>query len=238
MGLEISGLVVNSGGRAVLPGLTCTAPAGRLTGVFGPPGSGKSTLLRCIAGAQEIAAGEIRTGGTPRRAGYAPGVESIYPELSVVRNVRYFATVWRASRAAADRALAEVEMSALAGEVAGALPAEPRARLSLACALVGEPEVLALDGLTDGLDPVARNDLWARFGALAARGTTVLAAGRALDDALRCDHVLLLNRGELVGEGTPGDLLGGVTSMEHAFVRLSGGSGPIRPDRALAEVAR
>lgn len=252
-GLEVGGLVALVGGRAVLREVTCVVPVGRVFGVLGPPGSGKSTLLRCVVGAQEVGAGEVRVlgmrAGAPelrRRVGYAPGARSIYLDLTAGQNVRYFAAVWGISRAAADRVLAEVEMSDVASERAGSLPVDLQARLSLACALVAAPEMLVADELTAGLDPVARGDLWGRYGALAARGRTVVVASQVLDDALLCDRVLLLCDGRLVGEGTPEDLLGrtDATNMEQAFVRLRGrhgvGARPSRPAaaRVPVEVAR
>ncbi|WP_051342971.1 ABC transporter ATP-binding protein [Pseudonocardia spinosispora] len=244
--LEIRDLVVTTGGRTVLHGISCAAPAGCLIGVLGPRGSGKSTLLRAVVGAQEIHAGQVRVldapAGTPalrHRVGYAPAATSTYPDLTVLGNARYFASLWSLSRRAADQALAAVELSEHADRLAGALPIPLRARLSLACALVSAPQVLVLDEPGEGLDPVSRCDLLARLGALAVRGTTVIVAGDDLDDATRCDRVLLLHGGRVIGDGTPDELLHrtGTTHPEEAFVRLCGTPSPRPADRTPVEVA-
>lgn len=108
------------------------------------------------------------------------------------------------------------------GQLVGDLSGGQRGRASLACALVGRPEVLVLDEPTVGLDPVLRVELWARFADLAAAGTTLLVSSHVMDEAARCDRLLLLREGELLADSTPDRLRAesGTTDLDEAFLRV------------------
>ncbi len=227
--IKVRDLIVILGGRRILHGLTFAVPSGQVTGLLGPSGCGKTTLMRCVVGAQQINSGEIRILGMAagaaalrHRVGYVTQAFSIYTDLSARDNVRYFAAVYGTSRAAADQALADVALADRADQKVSTLSGGERARVSLACALLAGPELLVLDEPTVGLDPVLRHDLWARFHALAASGTTLFVSSHVMDEASRCDRLLLMRDGRLIADDTPQALrtATGTADLEEAFLRL------------------
>ncbi|MEV4467182.1 ABC transporter ATP-binding protein [Micromonospora echinofusca] len=234
--IAVSDLVVERGGRRVLHGVNARVPRGSVTGLLGPSGSGKTTLLRAVVGVQVVGAGTVtvlgRPAGSPelrRRVGYLTQAPSVYADLTVRENARYFAALHGRGRAEADRAVAEVGLGSAAGQLVGTLSGGQRSRASLACALVGEPELLVLDEPTVGQDPVLRADLWARFHAMAAAGTTLLVSSHVMDEAARCDRLLLIREGRLIADDTPDAVraAAGTDDLDEAFLRLirAGGAG-------------
>ena len=229
--IEVRNVGVTLGGRPVLDGLSFTVPAGQVTGLLGPSGCGKTTLMRCVVGVQRIDRGEVRVLGMPagspplrRRVGYVTQTPSVYGDLSARDNARYFAALYGVSRAAADRTLAEVGLADRSTQKVGTLSGGERARVSLACALLAAPELLVLDEPTVGLDPVLRQDLWARFHALAAAGTTLFVSSHVMDEAGRCNRLLLMRDGVLVAADAPDAIrtATGTDDLEEAFLRLIG----------------
>jgi ABC-2 type transport system ATP-binding protein len=227
--IEARDLVVAIGGRGILHGLSFAAPAGKVTGLLGPSGCGKTTLMRCVVGVQQVSSGELRVLGTPAgsaslrpRVGYVTQSPSIYSDLTVRDNARYFAAVHGVSPAAADRALADVALADRADQLVSTLSGGQRARASLACALLAGPELLVLDEPTVGLDPVLRQDLWARFHALAQAGTTLFVSSHVMDEADRCDRLLMMREGRLIADETPQALraAAGTDDLEEAFLWL------------------
>ncbi len=203
-------LRVVRGGRVVLPDLTCSVAAGQVTGLLGPSGGGKSTLIRAIVGVQRVRSGTVEVLGRPagaaelrRRVGYVTQAPSVYGDLSVSENLRFFARVLGVSPGAAAGAIEHVDLTDHAGSLVGRLSSGQRSRVSLAVALLGSPDLLVLDEPTVGLDPVLRRDLWGLFHRLAAGGQTLLVSSHVMDEAHRCDRLLLLRNGELLAEGTP-----------------------------------
>ena len=227
--VTVSDLAVERGRRTVLHELSCAVPAGRVTGLLGPSGSGKTTLLRALVGVQRVRSGEVTVLGEPagspglrRRVGYVTQAPSVYPDLTVRENTRLFAALYgRGARDAVD-AVAAVGLSDASGQLVADLSGGERSRASLACALVGEPELLVLDEPTVGLDPVLRVDLWDRFHALAGAGTTLVVSSHVMDEAGRCDRLLLLREGRLLSDSTPARLRAesGTDDLEEAFLRL------------------
>ncbi|MEW2377800.1 ABC transporter ATP-binding protein [Micromonospora sp. NPDC047812] len=227
--IAVRDLVVERGGRRVLHGVSARVPRGSVTGLLGPSGSGKTTLLRAVVGVQVVGAGTVtvlgRPAGSPelrRRVGYLTQAPSVYADLTVRENARYFAALHGRGRAEADRAVAEVGLGSAAGQQVGTLSGGQRSRASLACALVGEPELLVLDEPTVGQDPVLRADLWARFHAMAAAGTTLLVSSHVMDEAARCDRLLLIREGRLIADDTPDAVraAAGTDDLDEAFLRL------------------
>ena len=227
--IEVEDLVVDRGRRRVLHGIGCTIPAGGVTGLLGPSGSGKTTLIRAIVGAQIVRSGRVTVLGEPagsaslrRHVGYVTQAPSVYADLTVRENARYFAALHGLGAAEADRAIADVGLAGAAGQLVGNLSGGQRSRASLACALIGAPRVLVLDEPTVGQDPVLRADLWARFHALAAAGTTLLVSSHVMDEAGRCDRLLLIREGLLIGDGTPAAIRAsaGTDDLDEAFLRL------------------
>ncbi|MFD0559670.1 ABC-2 type transport system ATP-binding protein [Stackebrandtia endophytica] len=228
-GVQITELNVNRGGRSVLTDFTCEIPPGRVTGLLGPSGSGKTTMMRAIVGVQRIRSGTITVlglaAGDPRlrrRVGYVTQEPSIYADLSVAANVTYFATLYGVGAAEAHTAIGDVGLSEAADQLAGNLSGGQHARASLACALVAHPELLILDEPTVGQDPVLRRDLWQHFHRLAETGTTVLVSSHVMDEAARCDRLLLIRQGRLIADDTPDGLrrTTGETDLEAAFLSL------------------
>jgi ABC-2 type transport system ATP-binding protein len=156
------------------------------------------------------------------RVGYVTQAPSIYDDLTVRENIRFFARMVGADLDSADRAIATVDLESHAGVLAGRLSGGQRSRVSLASALVGEPELLVLDEPTVGLDPVLRRDLWRLFHELAAAGTSLLVSSHVMDEATRCDRLLLLREGELLADEPLPMLLErtGSVDAEQAFLAL------------------
>jgi ABC-2 type transport system ATP-binding protein len=227
--IEVRDLVIVRGKRKVLHGLTCTIPTGSVTGLLGPSGSGKTTLMRALVGVQVVRSGEVTVLGEPagspglrNRVGYVTQAPSVYEDLTVRENARHFAALYGMSAREADAAIADVGLTDAAGQLVRDLSGGQRGRASLACALVGAPELLVLDEPTVGLDPVLRVELWERFHALAAVGTTLIVSSHVMDEAGRCDRLLLLRDGDLLADSTPAQLRadGRSDDLEEAFLTL------------------
>ena len=201
-----------------------------MTGLLGPSGSGKTTLMRSIVGVQLVESGEVTVGGLPagspelrRRIGYVTQAPSVYSDLSVRENLEYFARILGAPNARIEETIETVALGGQAGQVVHTLSGGERSRVSLATALLGRPDVLVLDEPTVGLDPVLRRDLWQTFHRLADDGTTLLVSSHVLDEASRCDQLLLLRAGRIVFTGTPDELLQstGADNLEAAFLAIA-----------------
>ena len=231
--VAIDGLVVRRGRREVLHDLSLAVPAGQVTGLLGPSGSGKSTLIRAVVGVQVVAGGTVTVLGEPAgssalrsRVGYVTQSPSVYDDLSVRANTRYFARLQHRDRRTADskaeEAIERVDLASHADDTVGNLSGGQKSRVSLAAALVGDPDLLVLDEPTVGLDPVLRRDLWELFHELAAAGTTLLVSSHVMDEATRCDRLLLLREGRILADETPAGLLErtGETDAEAAFLSL------------------
>jgi len=227
--IEVDGLVVERGKRRVLHGIDCSIAAGSVTGLLGPSGSGKTTLIRAIVGVQIVKAGTVTVLGMPagsaslrRKVGYQTQAPSVYADLSVRENARYFASLYGLGAAEADQAIADVGLADAARQLVGNLSGGQRSRASLGCAMIGTPEVLVLDEPTVGQDPVLRADLWAKFHEMAARGTALLVSSHVMDEAGRCDRLILIREGRLIADDTPGAVraAAGTDDLEEAFLRL------------------
>jgi ABC-2 type transport system ATP-binding protein len=231
----------------VLHGLTLTVPKGRIVGLLGPSGCGKTTLMRSIVGVQIVDSGTIDVLGLPAgsselrtRVAYVTQQASVYDDLTVRQNLAYFARVLRAPASDIDGVIERTDLGSVAGRLAGSLSGGQRGRVSLAAALLGTPEVLVLDEPTVGLDPVLRVELWELFHRLAEAGVTLLVSSHVMDEARRCDRLLLMRDGELLADDTvPGVLEAtGTDDVEAAFLRLiERGEPDLRPESG-AEAAR
>jgi ABC-2 type transport system ATP-binding protein len=228
--VEIRNLRVRRGGRVILPDVSISVRAGAVTGLLGPSGSGKTTLMRAIVGVQIVEAGDVivlgRPAGTPelrRRVGYVTQSPSVYGDLTVHENLRYFSHIADAPDARIEDVIKTVSLERQADQVVRTLSGGERARASLAAALVGKPELLILDEPTVGLDPLLRRDLWQTFHALAERGTTLLVSSHVMDEAERCDEIILMRDGRIVAADPPAELLeqSGTEDLEDAFIALA-----------------
>jgi ABC-2 type transport system ATP-binding protein len=227
--VDIAELRVTRGGRTVLHDLDLRISRGSITGLLGPSGCGKTTLMRCIVGTQVIAAGRVDVLGRPagsrtlrHRVGYVTQNPTVYPDLTVIDNVRYFAALYGAAPAVAAEAVSAVGLEEHRTSYCANLSGGQRSRVSLACALVGAPELLVLDEPTVGLDPVLRVELWDRFADLARGGTTLLVSSHVMDEADHCGDLLLMRDGRLLAHTTPARLREDTrcSSLEDAFLSV------------------
>jgi ABC-2 type transport system ATP-binding protein len=232
--IRIRELRVRRGDKLVLPNVSLELPAGRVTGLLGPSGSGKTTLIRAIVGVQIVESGSVEVLGLPAgspslraRVGYVTQAPSVYGDLTVRENLRYFARVLDAPAARVEEAIQTVGLTEQADQVvgtfSGGLSGGERSRVSLATALLGRPELLVLDEPTVGLDPVLRRDLWNTFHRIAEEGATLLVSSHVMDEAERCDELVLLRDGDVVAAGTPSALRerAGKQDLEEAFLKLA-----------------
>jgi ABC-2 type transport system ATP-binding protein len=231
--VSIRGLKVVRGKRTVMPGLDLDVPSGQVVGLLGPSGSGKSTLIRCIVGVQIIESGTVTVLGHEAgtavlrdQVGYLTQSPSVYTDLTVRDNIAYFGRVVGLTgaklREAVDRTLAEVDLTDYADQLVRDLSGGQESRASLAAALVGRPTLLVLDEPTVGLDPVLRRDLWNFFRDLAAQGHSLIVSSHVMDEAARCDRLVLLREGEVLADVTPDELLTrtGTSDADAAFLAL------------------
>jgi ABC-2 type transport system ATP-binding protein len=227
--VEIERLHVVRGGRTVLADVSLGVEAGSVTGLLGPSGSGKTTLMRSIVGVQIVEGGRVSVLGSPAgspplraRVGYVTQAPSVYLDLTVRENLEYFARVLDARTEQIARALDIVGLRPLEHRVVRTLSGGELSRASLATALLGEPELLVLDEPTVGLDPVLRRDLWHTFRELAAGGTTLLVSSHVMEEADRCDRLLLMREGAVIADETPRSLRErtGCESLDEAFLAL------------------
>ena len=228
--IEVKNLRVERGGNLVIPRLDVTIPSGSVTGLLGPSGCGKTTLIRCMAGIQITERGNVTVLGEPAgtavnraRVAYVTQSSSVYPDLTIRQNLDYFAALCGSSDADVERALEQVGLSDRGGSLTGELSGGQRTRVSLAAALLADPDVYLLDEPTVGLDPVLRRDLWKLFDELAAQGRTLLVSSHVMDEAGRCDRVLLMRDGELIFDASPDELrsAAGTNDLEQAFLVLA-----------------
>ena len=226
--IEAADLSVVRGGQEVLHDLTFTVREGAVTGLLGPSGCGKTTLMRALVGVQQGVTGQLTVlgaapGARRHEVGYVTQAPSVYADLTVGENLGYFAKVLGASSTQCEQVLEQVGLADRARQVVGSLSGGQRARVSLATALLGAPRLLVLDEPTVGLDPVLRRDLWQLFHALAGRGVTLVVSSHVMDEAARCDHLLLMRDGRLVADASPQELLArtGAADVEGAFLALA-----------------
>jgi ABC-2 type transport system ATP-binding protein len=227
--VEARGLVVRRSRREILHALDLHIPAGQLVGLLGPSGSGKTTLMRAILGAQQIADGTVTVLGHPAGArglrhqlGYMAQTASVYDDLTVEQNLRYFGSVVGAPKRDIERVLEAVDLAPQAKQLVANLSGGQRTRVSLAVALLGAPKLLILDEPTVGLDPVLRRDLWQFFQRLAADGASLIVSSHVMDEARRCDRLVLVRDGHIVADDTPDGILAatGTTDFDDAFLAL------------------
>jgi len=227
--IVVEKLRIRRGGVIVLDDLALSVASGRVTGLLGPSGSGKTTLMRAIVGVQIVESGTITVLGEPAgtpplrwKVGYMTQNPAVYGDLTVRENLRYFARILDAAQGSVEEVLETVDMTSFGDRVVNRLSGGQRARVSLATALIGSPQLLVLDEPTVGLDPVLRRDLWKAFNELAAQGKTLLVSSHVMDEADHCHDLLLLREGTLVATGTPASVReqSGRQDLDEAFLAL------------------
>lgn len=232
--IQIQAMSVTFGsGFPALKNISVDLPAGRIIGFIGPSGAGKTTLIRSIVGRQKVTKGTVRVFGLPtgsaalrQQIGYMPQEKAVYPDLTVRQNLRYFATMRGAGAKQVETVLKETGLSRQADQLVATLSGGQKSRVSLSIALLGSPKLLVLDEPTVGVDPVLRRQLWQLFRRLAASGSTLIVSSHVMDEAGRCDHLLLIRDGRLLAYGSPNELKKqtGTKSVEDSFLALVGGN--------------
>ena len=227
--VEVAGLRVVRGGTEVLHDLTFSVRPGEVAGLLGPSGCGKTTLMRAIVGVQRVTSGEVTVGGVRAgsaslrsQIGYVTQAPSVYEDLTVQENLSFFASVLGVGADRVDACLDVVDLGAERSKLVAHLSGGQRSRVSLAVALLDEPSVIVLDEPTVGLDPVLRKDLWQTFHRLADEGSAVFVSSHVMDEATRCDRLLLMREGRIIADDTPDGLLRttGAADIETAFLDL------------------
>lgn len=227
--VRISDLKIIRDKKTIIPNLSMQIEQGQIIGLLGPSGSGKTTIMRSIVGVQAFQAGTIAVLGLAAgskdlrtRIGYFTQSASIYTDLTCLENLRYFARILGQSEISVHEVLELVDLTKNQKQLASSLSGGERARLALATALLGRPELLVLDEPTVGLDPVLRRDLWDLFHRLADQGKTLLISSHVMDEADRCDSLFLLREGRVLASGTPSNLKADAHTheMETVFISL------------------
>ena len=230
MVIDVADLVVRRSHKQVLNGITCGVPKGQIVGLIGPSGSGKTTLMRSIMGVQKISGGSVTVLGEPagspalrRQIGYMAQGASVYTNLTAVENVRYFGRLLGYNKAECERVIELVELTEQRKQLASTLSGGQLARVSLAVALLGTPPLLVLDEPTVGLDPLLRDKLWTLFKKIANGGSTILVSSHVMDEAARCNNLLLVRGGHLIAQGSVMTLLQRTRTkdLESAFIALA-----------------
>lgn len=227
--IKAANITLQKHGRKIIDDLSFEVKQGVITGLIGPSGAGKTTLMRIILGLQQINGkvtvldGQAGNKKLRSKLGYVSQQSSVYSDLSVEQNLRYFASLIGASRRQVKKVIQEVDLTPQAGQLVATLSGGQSARVSLAIALLGEPELLVLDEPTVGLDPILRNNLWKLFQELADSGKTLLISSHVMDEAERCQNLLLLRDGKVLWQGEKTALLRSlkVQSVEKAFLQLA-----------------
>lgn len=224
-------------GRKVkaVAGLSVELKAGKIIGIIGPSGAGKTTLIRSIVGRQKISGGSIMVFGLPagsaklrREMSYMTQEVSVYSDLTVAENIEYFATMFGVARgrlkSLVEDILKTVDMLPQQRQLVKQLSSGQKQRVSLAVALIGTPKLMVLDEPTVGLDPVLREQLWELFRRLAGARMTLIISSHVMDEAERCDDLLLIRDGKLLAHDAPRDLCAktGTKSVEQSFLKLVG----------------
>jgi ABC-2 type transport system ATP-binding protein len=227
--ISITGLSVIRNGTTILHKFDLEVEAGKILGLLGPSGSGKTTIMRSIVGLQHLTGGEIKVLGIPAgdkdlrtRVSYSTQDASIYRDLTCSENIDYFAALQGHSTTTTNEILELVDLSRNRKQLAATLSGGERARLALATALVGKPELLILDEPTIGLDPLLRRDLWRLFHRFTDQGKTLLVSSHMMEEADQCDELVLLREGAILSKGSPAELRkqAGLENMDAVFISL------------------
>ena len=225
--LTIDRLQVRRGGKFVLNDVNVKLPSGKVAGLLGASGSGKSTLMRSIVGVQRIDSGKITVLNLPagakelrRKVGYVSQSPAVYLDLTVAENLNYYSSIFALNATRVDEVLERVSLSSFRRQLASSLSGGQRARLSLALALLPSPAILVLDEPTVGLDPLLREELWDHFHELASQGCALLVSSHVMDEAERCDDLVLLRDGQVIFHSTPANLKAstGTDNLDLAFL--------------------
>jgi ABC-2 type transport system ATP-binding protein len=235
LAIDARGLRKVFGDLVAVEGLTLAVNRGEVFGLLGPNGSGKTTTIRMFCGLLEPTAGTatvagcdvVRDGeGVRRRIGYMSQKYGLYDDLTVVENIRFYASIYGLSGETRETRIAqlveELGLGVRVSQFAGTLSGGWKQRLALASAMAHDPPVLFLDEPTAGVDPASRRRFWEIIHEFARRGTTILVTTHYMDEAARCDRLAFMSRGHLIALGTPAEVTQqfGAASVEDVFIEL------------------
>lgn len=232
--ISVEDLSVILGGKFIaIKNLDVDFEKGKIAGVIGPSGAGKTTLIRAIVGRQKIANGKITVFGMPagsrklrQEVSYMTQGLSVYPDLTVEQNLYYFASMFGVRRKdmqkMIDDILHAVDMTKKSKELVSNLSGGQKQRVSLATSLIGSPNLMILDEPTVGLDPVLRDQIWKLFRELTSKGVTIIISSHVMDEAERCDDLLLIRDGKLLAHGSPAEICQrtNTRTVEQGFLKL------------------
>ena len=251
--IEARGLTRRFGSLVAVDHVDLTIPRAAIYGFLGPNGSGKSTTIRMLCGLLEPSAGTVRVLGheMPREAepmraklGYMTQKFSLWDDLTVRENLQFMARIFGLNGAESQSRIAEIsaefELEKLLPQRAGTMSGGQRQRLALAAATLHHPELLLLDEPTSAVDPRSRRDFWESLFVLVGRGTTILVSTHYMDEAERCHRLAILDRGRLVGEGMPKELMGSIPAIvvEIDADDVASARGALQQDPAVKSVAQ
>ena len=229
--IKLTNVCKHFGAHRAVDDISLTVAPGELVGIVGPDGAGKTTLARLAAGVMAPTGGQVEP-ESRGRVGYLSGRFSLYPELTVLENIIFFAKVYgltaRQAEAEATKLLEWVGLLPFKARLAGALSGGMRQKLALASAVVHQPPTLILDEPTTAVDPVARVDFWNLLKEQARQGRAVLVTTPYMDEAENCDRVVLLHEGHMLAAGSAAELK---ARLPHRMALLAPAPGA-RPSRA------
>lgn len=238
--VEVHDLVRRFGSFTAVDHVSFEVHRGEIFGLLGPNGAGKTTTFRMLCGLLPATSGTLRVASVDlrharasarERIGYVAQKFSLYGQLSVVENLDFFGSAYglrpRKRRERIDWALEQFELRSLSRLPSGQLPGGYKQRLSMAAALLHEPDILFLDEPTSGVDPLARREFWQRITALARQGVTVIVTTHFMEEAEYCDRIVILDAGQVLARGTPAEVRkrarpqpGRTPTMEDAFIAI------------------
>ncbi|WP_072567904.1 ATP-binding cassette domain-containing protein [Enterobacter sp. SA187] len=238
--IEAQSLTKKFGDFAATDHVDFSVKRGEIFGLLGPNGAGKSTTFKMMCGLLVPTSGKalvlgmdlkVSSGKARQHLGYMAQKFSLYGNLSVEQNLRFFSGVYglrgRAQEEKINRMSEAFGLKTLAGQATDSLPLGFKQRLALACSLMHEPDILFLDEPTSGVDPLTRREFWLHINSMVEKGVTVMVTTHFMDEAEYCDRIGLVYRGKLIASGTPDDLKAQAAddaqpdpTMEQAFIRL------------------
>lgn len=227
--IEFHDVAISLDHTPVLKGINVQLETGKVIGLLGPSGAGKTTLIRSIVGRQHITNGTVlvlgRPAGSPdlrKRIGYMTQSPAVYEDLTTLQNMRYFASMRSVAKDTATALIDQVDLRPQSHQIVATLSGGQRSRLSLAVAMLGNPDLLVLDEPTVGVDPALRKQLWDIFHRLATEGKTLLISSHVMDEAAQCDDLLLIRDGSLLAHDSPHKLCRQTRTenVEEAFLAL------------------
>ncbi|XJZ27206.1 ABC transporter ATP-binding protein [Bacillota bacterium Lsc_1132] len=227
----------NFGKKEVLQKVSLNVQPGEIFGLIGPSGSGKTTLVKLIVGIDHPSAGEVRVMGTLipnlsilQKIGYMAQADALYIDLTGKENLAFFASLFHLKKTEQEKRIAyAAELVNLSGELKKKVQAYSggmKRRLSLAVAIIQDPDILILDEPTVGIDPELRQSIWAELYRLKKAGKTILVTTHVMDEAEKCDRLGMIRDGRLITSGSPAELKEqyGINGLEEVFLKEGGTS--------------